>query len=431
MTLPGRWVFAAVLGLMAALGSAGSAMAQSLDAAVEDLRAYDVTFEEGALTEADLADLDRTVAGLQERAAFFKVVVLAEPVDRYPSTAAFAGAVLDDLGGGGRVLVISTSDVGLASDVDPPAEVRQAEQDAAAAANAQDSFAAGALAAGRALGVPDGAAPPVTAPPPGTPSGTTGGSRGSGGGGFPVVLVVLAVLVVGGGVLLFLQARRGRARAAAANAQVLGEAELRVRRAVDAAANQVLELSDVVERPDAPPAARTAYREGATLFAELQDDLEAADTRAELEAVYPEVVRAGWLLDTAAARLAGRPEPPAPSPAPLFPAPAPPPTSAVSPASPPGPPPAARAPAPEPHYRGFEVSPWLTTAAMAAIQLLRSQRGAPAPSYRPAVDDDLYGKIFGGGGSKRRTSGGLARSRPRIAIGGERRGMGARGMGRR
>ena len=76
--------------------------AQSVDAAARDLRTHDVTFENGAVTDQDLADLDRVTAQLQADGGYTKVVVLAHPVDTSSSARAFAGKVLDTLGGRGR-----------------------------------------------------------------------------------------------------------------------------------------------------------------------------------------------------------------------------------------------------------------------------------------------------------------------------------------
>src|SRR4249919_633389 len=50
--------------------------AQSVDAAARDLRTHDVTFETGAVTDQDLADLDRVTAQLQADGGYTKVVVL-------------------------------------------------------------------------------------------------------------------------------------------------------------------------------------------------------------------------------------------------------------------------------------------------------------------------------------------------------------------
>jgi hypothetical protein len=208
------------------------------------------------------------------------------------------------------------------------------------------------------------------------------------------------------------------------------EGEQKVRDEVAVASNLVLELADRVELPDASKEAVTAFREGASGFADLQDDLEEADTREELEAVYPRLVQARWRLQCAAALLDGQSAPPAPAPGPLFPPP------------PPPPPGAAPTPAPDVHYRQHtQHSPWLTDAAIAAITVLASRGLGSAMgrgNRRQSSSDDWFRDHYGGGGGfggggfggddgsrsgRRRTSG----SRPRISMGGRR----GRGMGKR
>ena len=115
------------------------------------LRDHDVTFEEGAVDDRDLAELDDAADELQEDDAFFKIVVLADRVTTAPSVRAFAQQILAGLGGRGRVLVYDPASVGVATDVDPSSEATRAEDAAIESANETDSFADGALAAGRVL----------------------------------------------------------------------------------------------------------------------------------------------------------------------------------------------------------------------------------------------------------------------------------------
>ena len=83
----------------------------------------------------------------------------------------------------------------------------------------------------------------------------------------------------------------------------------------------MLELADRVEMAGAPPEAKQLFQQGATEFAGLQDDLEEADTRPELEAVYPRIVDAVWKLESAKAFIDGQPAPAQPASEPLFPPP--------------------------------------------------------------------------------------------------------------
>jgi hypothetical protein len=383
-----------VLALLAAL-LPGAALAQDAGDAADDLRDYDVTFEEGVLSDNELEELDRIAARLQEDEAFLKVVVLAEPVDSYPSVSAFAEAVLEELGGGGRVLVYDPNSVGVASDVDSAAEVASAEQSARREANESDSYVAGAQAAVAALGGVEGT------------SGDGGGGGGSAGeepsgGGFSLwSLLVFGALAFVAYWLFKALAGGGGRRKQDVGQQALAEGEKKVREAVNRVSNLIIELYDAANRPDAPRPARAAYEEGSRLFVDLQDELEKADTPAELESVYPMLRRAQWRLQVAEALFAGREAPPEPTVEPLFQAPA---AAAVTPGVPGAPTAATGQPAPpvsvpERHYQGSEMSPWLTQAAMMALGMLMGGMGGGWRSpYRPPMSDWDFGDFTGGGG---------------------------------
>jgi hypothetical protein len=410
------------------------AHAQSVDAAARDLQTHDVTFEDGAVTDQDIAELDQVSAQLQSDRGYTKVVLLAHPVDTSSSARAFADRVRGALGGTGRVIVFDTQDVGVATNVPgEAAKVNDAELAAIDAANRSNSFATGVLAAADTLGVKGAAA--AGRGGNGTGSSGNGGQEdlgrpaGSTGGILPLLLLV--VFVGGVGVLFFLWwSRRKRKAAGPPSGVSQAEGEQKVRAEVEAASNLVIDLADRTEMPGAPPEAVTAFRDGASEFAELQDDLEAADTRGELAAVYPRLVHARWKLETAKALFDGQPAPAEPNPGQLFPPPPP---------VPPGAPPAA--PVPEPHYQSHtQHSPWLTDAAITAISVLASRglANAGSRSRRQPSDDvwfrDRYGDSggSGSGGSGSGRPGGSSRpssqgSRPKISMGGRRgRGMGDR-----
>jgi hypothetical protein len=401
---------------------------QSVGAAADDLQDNDVTFEDGALTDEDLDELDRVTAQLQSDGGYFKVVVLASPADDFSSTRAFAEEVRDALGGTGRVMVFDPEDVGIASNASgEPSSINAAEVAAIDAANRSNSFATGVLAAADRLGVEGSGGSGGGNRRDDRPTGAAGSSSGS---VLPLVLLLAFVGLVGFGFYRWWSSRKKKASQPLSPVSQ-AEGEQKVRDEVALASNLVLELADKVELPDAPKDAVTAFREGAGGFADLQDDLEEADTREELEPVYPRLVQARWKLQCAAALFDGQPAPPAPAPGPLFPPP------------PPPPPGAAPTPAPEVHYRQHtQHSPWLTDAAIAAITVLAS-RGLGSAIGRgnrrqPSSDDwfrDHYGGGGGGfsgggfGGGSRNRSGGrrTSGSRPRISMGGRR----GRGMGKR
>ncbi|HET6664128.1 MAG TPA: hypothetical protein VFG94_07710, partial [Acidimicrobiales bacterium] len=250
-------------------------------------------------------------------------------------------------------------------------------------------------------------------------------------GGFPWLLLLL---VVGIPVLvlwvMWRSARKQRERATALSAEEIGAAETKVRSAVDKVANDLLELADKTDLPDAPAEARAAFSQGAQLFTETQKLLEEADTRPELEAAYREVVEAGWHMDTTRALLAGQPPPPEPEPDGLFPEPVV--VTAPAGASPGQLPGGLEAPRPEPQYRKPDLSPWITAAAMAAMAML-STRGMAQPQTRPPMDDGAFGQWAGGlppSPSGSRSSGGMSGGGGRRVVLPSGRSRG-RGMGRR
>jgi hypothetical protein len=358
----------------AALGPA-VASAQQVDPAVDDLRDNDVTFEEGALSSSEL---DAVAAELQSRDGYFKVVVLAEPIEDFDSGRDFADRVREGLGGQGRVLVWTPNEVAQSSNLDTPEEIDNAEQAAADRINSGGSLASATAAAAEALGADAGG---VSADP-----------RGGGGASWLLLLLVIGIPLV----LLWVMwrsARKQRERAKALSAEEIGAAETKVRGAVDKVANDLLELADKTDVPDAPGEARAAFSQGAQLFTEAQQLLEGADTRPELEAAYRQVVKARWQLDTTRAFLAGQPAPPEPEPEPLFPEPAV--VAAPAGASAGGLPGGMEAPPAEPQYRKPDMSPWITAAAMAAMAML-SRRGMAQPQTRPPMDDDVFGQWAGG-----------------------------------
>lgn len=419
----GRMLMTAVAAGCVLVLAPTAAHAQQVDPAVDDLRGNDVTFEEDALSFEALDQLDAVTLRLQDDGGYVKVVVLAEPVTDFDTARDFADEVQAGIGGDGRVIVYTPNEVAVSSNVDSDDEIDAAERAAADTINAGRSLDAATVEAAAELGA--------------EPGGSGGESSGI---PWAFLLLVIAVPVV---LLLVLWwvGRRSRARATAMSAEEVGAAESTVRGTVDTVANDLLDLADRVDLPDAPPEAREAFSRGAELFAATQDELEQADTREELEAVYPRVVEAGWHLDTARAALEGQPAPRRPEPAELFPPHV---VPAPAPASLPAgePVPTAPSAAPEPHYRQSGTSPWVTAAAMAAMAML-ARRGMSTPSTRPSMDDGGVGnwssglpsfpsseRSRGGGGGGFGGFGGGSRSRGggKVSPSSKTR---ARGMGRR
>lgn len=401
----------------------------SPDTAADDLCSNNVTYEDeafeiGFLTDADLEDLDELTLELQGQEGFLKVVVLGSP----PGEASFPADLLELLGGGGRVIVFDPTAATIATDVDAETEVRPAELAAEQAFNADQRLSSAVEAAAAQLGVSGAGTAAVpehcTTGAGAGEQGAGGGGGGGGGGG----LLLLLLLLAGGALVVFLLLRRRKKRAAPPSTVSLDEGELKVRSAVDKASNLVIELADRIELPDANPEAKRWYREGASSFAEVQDELEDADTRDELEAVYPKVVELGWKLETAKALLDGQPAPAQPAPGRLFP-------PVVS--APSLDPPSGSAPADEPHYRQRSRSPWLTTAAITAISVLLQQGfgGGRSNQWREPDDDSWPGTNYSSGSSRRDVPSipSMGQSNTGRASGGRFRmgGRSARGMGRR
>jgi hypothetical protein len=417
------------------LWSAAPAVAQSVDDTIADLCDNNVTFEQdafdsGFLDDAGLQELDQVTLALQGSEGWFKVVVLGSPAE--DGSDEFAGQVLDDLGGDGRVVVLDPTDVSIASTLDPLSEVDAAERAAVQTANAEQSLAAATGAAADVLGVSGEGTPAV---PASCAGGGSGGGDDEGGGLGALGWIVIVGLVVLGGLMLFVfLSSRSKRKGGPPSNVAFGEGEQKVRGLVQSASNLVLELDDQVDLPGAPPAAKQAYTEGAAQFGALVDELEDADTRAELEVVYPKLVTCNWKLESAKALLAGQPAPPPPTPGVLFP-PIPVPSTPVAPGGP-LPPPSLPPPAPAGGgYRGHGSSPWMTAATTAALGVLLSRGMGGGRSRRPPSSDDWFGGMssggFAGGGrsSGRRSSGSGRRSGGggRISMGGS----GGRGIGRR
>ena len=365
--------------------------------------------------------------------AFFKVVVLAEQVSDYPTAAAFADDVLRGIGGTGRVPVLSPNEAGIASNVDDGSEIAEAQSAALQAYRAVRSGIGGRRGGGRR---------PRNRERPGRfgqrnrqrrrwrqrdRGGPHRGRAGDRRHRRPALV-----------------RPRGEKRGGGAPATTTDLAAQKVRAEVDTAANLVIELNDAEELPGFTDEATRWFREGATMFADLQDDLEEADTLAELEAVvWPKLKECTWKLRGAKAIVAGQPPPAEPAVEALIPQTT---VFGTQPEMPGGPvvlggslpPPSASLPPPPPpaaNYQQESQSPWLTKTAMVAMSMLAAQGIGNAMqtrngrTRRPPSNDDWFGDVFGGGssGGSRSSSGGMSRR----SGGGGRSGRVGKGMGRR
>lgn len=206
---------------------------------------------------------------------------------------------------------------------------------------------------------------------------------------WPIVLVaVLAML----GLMLYVLVSSRTKTGGGSGSMYTGAAEVQVRRTVDQVANLVLELADRVEWPGNEQA-RRSYAAGAGAFFDLQGPLEEADTRSELEAVWPALVECRWHLEVAEALVEGRPSPARPTPEALFP------TEPLLPPVGGRPVPSPRPLPPPAGYRSHDRSPWLTDTAVSALSLLAARSGRTFEQRRPAGDDAWFTARFDGGTS--------------------------------
>jgi hypothetical protein len=381
----------------------------------------DEALDSGFLTDDDLAGLESLVDDLDSSEASFDVAVLGSAVTDAPSEQAFAEDVLDGLAGDGRVVVLSPAAIGVASDLDSAAEVERAAEEAERAADDEQSLTAGVEAAAAALGMETAAV---------GGSSDADGDDGGGGSAWTWVLVAVVVIAVIGG-LFWWSSRRRRRAVAATEAAHVGEGERKVRERVEHASQMIVELAQGIDLAGTPVDAQTAFREGAAAFAELQEELDAADTRPELEAVWPRLVRATWQLDVAKALSQGQPAPAEPAPGPLFP-----------PAVQPGPAPDSgdripvpdlgAAPPPPAHYQQYDQSPFRGDSFGKALGILVGMGMLNQTLRRPSdpgwfEEQERRGGGFWDGSMGRRSGSSRRSGGRRISYGRS----GSRSMGRR
>lgn len=427
---------AVTIGVVTAVCAPGTASAQDADEFVAELRTVEVVYEDearesGFLSDSDLEGLEDLAADLGTADATFDIAVLGSAVSDVDSEQQFAEQVLDGIGGDGRVVVLSPAAVGVASDLESSAEEQEAAQAAEEAATDQQSLTAGVAAAATALGLQPGDAGG------GADEGESSEAGDGGGGSGAWIWLLLGVLVIGGIGLFWWSSRRRRQAAVASEAAHVGEGERKVRDLVEHSSQIIVELADRIDLAGTPVDAQNAFRQGAATFAELQGDLDEADTRAELEAVWPKLVQAAWELDVAKALSDGQPPPAQRTPGALFP-------PVVQPLPAPSDPDARiRVPdlgggptqqVPEAHYRQYDQSPFRGGSFGKALGVLVGM-GMLDRALRPPSDRGWFeeqerggggfwdGSISGGGSSRPSSSG---RSSRRINYGGRSRSVGRR-----
>ena len=270
---------AILLGTLALLSLPFTAGAQTVTDVVSDLDdgvyvADGLSVDEGSIHDA---------VNRARNAGFGLSVVL---LDEDPSSGAtaFADSVLNQLGTG-TVLVLSASSEGMVS-----SEIDQSAIEAAL----DSGFAAG----GGDVGYVDAVVESIT----GTSTSSSGSSGG--GSGFIVLLVIVGGLVL----LVWWAIRRSNKASEERRGDLIGEARSEIKDQLDAMANTILEISDLVSASSSTVDNQYLEKAGATYSTSLESYEDANDLRA-LEDLSDRLDEARWQLDAAAAISEDRPVP--------------------------------------------------------------------------------------------------------------------------
>ena len=235
--------------------------------------------------EGDLLD----AVGRARNAGFGLYVVL---LDEDPSGGAttFADSVLNQVGSG-TVLVLSATNEGMAS-----SEINQSAIEAAL----DNGFEAGGGDEGFVDAAVDSIIGPASSPD------DSGGSAGGSGSSFGLIVVVV---IVGGLVLLVWWAMRKSSKdSVRRRGKLVGEARKEIKKQLDAMANTILEISDLVSASGSTKDNKFLESAGAT-YSEALDSYEEADNLNALEDLSDRLDEARWQLDAATAISEGRPAP--------------------------------------------------------------------------------------------------------------------------
>ena len=262
--------------------------------AVADEVARDGLYVEPGLS-ADTSALNASIVRAGNAGVRLMVVLLdADPAG---GAVTFADAVLDRVPDG-TVLVLSATGEGITS-----TEFDETLLD--------EALASGSVAASRApSGQGDEAyVSAVVDVLTGTTSPTTGGSGGSSGSssGFVWLLVIVGGMVL----IVWWAVHRGKKSALVSSQKAIAEAKAEIRSQLDAMANTILEITDIVNAT--PESQDDSYlRQASATYTEADDAYAAASDPRALEALSDRLDEARWQLDAAAAIAHGKPVPPAP-----------------------------------------------------------------------------------------------------------------------
>lgn len=255
-----------------------------------DMVALDVSVD-GLYVEpgvsADTSSLNASITRAGNNGVRLMVVLL----DRDPGggAVAFADAVLDRVPGG-TVLVLSSTSEGIAS-----SDFGESALDAA--------IDRGFLAASNA---PSGAGDEAyVAAVVDALTGTTSGGGGSSG------LIIMLVIVGGMVLLVWIAIRKSKTSTMRSKDKAITEAKVEIRSQLDAMANTILEITDLVNAT-AGEQDDTYLRQASATYTQADDAYTAATDLNALEALGDRIDEARWQLDAAAAIANGLPVPPQP-----------------------------------------------------------------------------------------------------------------------
>jgi len=270
---------AILLSTFAILSLPLAAGAQTVSDVVSDLDDGVYVADELSVDEGSIHD-----AVNRARNAGFGLSVVLLDEDPSSGATAFADSVLNQLGTG-TVLVLSATSEGMAS-----SEIDQSAIEAAL----DRGFAAGGGDAGYVNAVVDSITGTST-----SPSGSSGGGSG---------LAVLLVIVGGLVLLVWWAIRRSNKASKERRGGLIGEARGEIKDQLDAMANTILEISDLVSASSSSEDNQYLEKAGATYSTALESYEDANDLRA-LEDLSDRLDEARWQLDAAAAISEGRPAP--------------------------------------------------------------------------------------------------------------------------
>lgn len=267
-----------------------------------DMVALDVSVD-GLYVEpgvsANTASLNASITRAGNNGVRLMVVLLDE--DPGGGAVAFADAVLDRVPGG-TVLVLSATSEGISStDFDRSILDEAINRGFLAAAEAPSGAGDEAYVAAVVdvlTGTTSGTTP-VTQPISST---SGGGSSG---------LIIMLVIVGGMVLLVWFAIRKSKTASMRSKEKAITEAKAEIRSQLDAMANTILEITDVI---NATPGAQddTYLRQASATFTQADDAYSAATDLQALEALGDRIDEARWQLDAAAAIASGKPVPPQP-----------------------------------------------------------------------------------------------------------------------